>query len=124
MGLNPAGSWGLVGSLSKISFLNDLTHRLTVSYARGTNNASGLRKANALLGTGTYVQMGRDLAQNEYVVAVNFDNQYNIYQNLAAIVETGWAHGEFQKAIWGRRFVNEAAGGDAWKLAVGLQYKF
>ena len=68
--------------------------------------------------------MGRDLAENEYVVAVNFDSQYNIYQNLALILETGWAHGDFQKSIWGRRFVNAAQQSDAWKLALGLQYKF
>jgi len=124
MNVNPVGSWGFVAALDKISFVQDLTHRLAFSYAHGTNSAAGLRKANALLGTGNYVQIGRDLAENEYVLAVNFDTKYNIYENLAAILETGWSHGEFQSSVWGRRFVNATRDGDAFKVAVGLQYKF
>lgn len=124
MGLDPVGSWGLAASLNKISFIKDLSHRLTVSYSRGVNSASSLRKANALLGVGNYVQMGSDLAENEYVVAVNLDHQYTIYENLAAIVEMGWAHGEFQKSIWGRRFVNKAGDCDPIKVAFGFKYKF
>jgi hypothetical protein len=124
MGLNPIGSMGVAFSLNKISFMQDLTHRLTLSYAQGTNSARALRYANAVWGTGNYVQMGRDLTTDEYVVGVNFDNQYNIYENLAAIVESGWAHGSFQSSVWGHRLVNQAKNGDAWKVAFGLQYKF
>ncbi|MFZ5427866.1 MAG: outer membrane homotrimeric porin [Thermodesulfobacteriota bacterium] len=124
MGVNPIGSWGFVFSLNKISFIQDLTHRLTFTYARGTNSPRALRVANGLWGVGNYVQMGRDLTTNEYVIAINFDHTYNIYENLAAIVEAGWAHGEFERSVWGRRFVNQARDGDAFKVAFGLQYKF
>lgn len=41
--------------------------------------------ANTLWGVGNYVQMGRDLTEKEYVIAINLDHQYNIYENLAAI---------------------------------------
>jgi len=124
MGLNEMGSWGFAASLNKISFIQNLTHRLTFTYAQGTNSPRALRNATLLTGTGNYVQMGRDLAASEYVLGVNFDNQYNIYENLAAIVEAGWAHGSFQKSVWGTRLVNEAKGGDAVKVAFGLQYRF
>ena len=124
MGVNPIGSWGFVFALNKISFIQDLTHRLTFTYAQGTNNSRALRVANGLWGVGNYVQMGRDLTSNEYVIAINFDHQYNIYENLAAIVEAGWAHGSFERSVWGRRFVNQAQDGDAFKVAFGLQYKF
>ena len=124
MGLNPIGSMGVAFSLNKISFMQDLTHRLTLSYAQGTNSARALRYANTVWGTGNYVQMGRDLTTEEYVVGVNFDTQYNIYENLAAIVESGWAHGSFKSSVWGHRLVNQAQNGDAWKVAFGLQYKF
>jgi hypothetical protein len=125
LAVNPIGSFGAAFSLNKMSFIQDLTHRLTFTYAHGDNSPRALRNANALWGVGTYVQMGRDLTWNESVYSVNFDNQYNIYENLAAIVETGWAHGDsFQKSVWGRRFVNQAASGDVWKVAFGLQYKF
>ena len=98
--------------------------RLTFTFAQGTNSAKSLRQGVAALGNGGYYQMGRDLADNEQLYGINLDNQYNIYENLAAIVETGWAHGNFQKNIWGRRFVNQAKNGDAFLVAVGLQYKF
>ncbi len=124
MGANPVGSWGFAVSLNKISFIQDLTHRLTFTYAQGTNSGRALRIANTLWGNGNYVLMGRDLGQNEYVMAINFDHQYNIYENLAAILETGWAHGQFSKEIWGRRLVNQARNGDSWKVAFGLQYRF
>jgi len=124
MNVNPVGAWGFVVALDKISFIQDLTHRITFSYARGTNSAAGLRKANALTGTGNYVQIGRDLAETEYVIGIGFDHRYNIYENLAAILETGWSHGEFDSGVWGRRLTNATRNGDAIKVAVGLQYRF
>ncbi len=125
MGLNPIGSWGLGISLNDISFIENLSHRLTFAYARGTNSSKALRDANAALGYGNALfQMGRDLTVDEYVVGVNFDTQYMIYENLAAILETGWSHGEFQSSVWGHRLTQQARDGDAWKVAFGLQYKF
>lgn len=124
MATNPMGSMGFAVSLNNMSFIKDLTHRLTFTYAHGTNSAAGLRKANLISGVGNYLQMGRDLTENEYTMAVNFDNAYAIYENLSAIVETGWAHGDFQSSVWGRRFTNRAQDGDAWKVAFGFVYKF
>jgi opacity protein-like surface antigen len=125
MGLNPIGSWGLGISLNDISFMENLTHRLTFAYARGTNSATALRDANMLLGYGNQLfSMGRDLTTNEYVLGANFDTQYMIYENLAAILETGWSHGEFETSVWSHRFTQQARDGDAWKVAFGLQYKF
>jgi len=125
MTTNPIGSWGFAASLNKISFIQDLTHRLTFTYAHGNNSAAALRNANALWGLGNYVQFGRDMTTNEYSMGVNFDNTYNIYENLAAILETGWAHlSGAQGSVWTRRLVNQASNGDSWKVALGLQYKF
>jgi len=123
-GLNPAGSWGFAVGLDKISFVQDLKHRITFTWANGTNTAKALRYGNNLNGIGTYYMMGRDLSNQEYVYGVNLDNQYNIYENLAAIVETGWAHGQFQTSVWSHRFTKAANNGDVWKVAFGLQYKF
>jgi len=124
VGVNPVGSWGFTASLNNISFMADLSHRLTFAYVRGTNSAAGLRRANAILGPGTFYQMGRDLAETEYLLGLNFDTTYNIYENLSAICTLGWSHGEFDSSVWGRRFVNEAKSGDMFMLGIGLQYKF
>jgi hypothetical protein len=124
MGVNPVGAWGFTASLNKVSFMQDLSHRLTFAYAHGNNSSRALRTANELLGVGGFFQMGRDLTVNEYVVALNLDNTYNIYENLALMANFGWSHGEFERSVWGRNFVNQAKNGDAFLAVVGLQYKF
>ena len=43
---------------------------------------------------------------------------------LDARIETGWAHGDFQKSVWGSRLVNKSQSGDTWKVAFGLTYRF
>jgi hypothetical protein len=161
MYMNPVGTWGIGLSLKDISFIEKLTHRLTIAYTRGTNSSSAVRGTNwfntyvansftaggyvptAVYLTGANNQamnytnflyaypgynsnaiytMGRDLTIGEYVIGVSFDHKYMIYENLAAIIETGYAHGSFQKSVWGSRLANKAA--DAWRVALGLQYKF
>ena len=124
MNINPVGAYGFVAALDKISFLPNLTHRLTVSYAHGTNSPAALRAANALQGTGNYVQLGRDLSDKESVIGIGFDNQYDIYENLALILDTGWSHGSFPTSVWGHRFTEAARKGDAFKVMSGLKYKF
>ncbi|MBI4806134.1 MAG: outer membrane homotrimeric porin [Desulfovibrio sp.] len=124
MGVNAVGSWGFSASLNKVSFMKDLTHRLTAAYAHGTNSSRALRTANEILGVGGFYQMGRDLTVNEYVIGVNLDNTYAIYDNLALMANFGWSHGEFERSVWGRRFVNQANSGDAFLAVLGLQYKF
>ncbi|QLA18928.1 outer membrane homotrimeric porin [Desulfolutivibrio sulfoxidireducens] len=153
MYINPVGTWGLGISLKDISFVEKLTHRITVAYVQGTNSSKAIRATNwtnvlvaanptAVYMTGAWNQaawygvdysypsyasnglfgMGRDLTVEEYVIGVSFDHKYMIYENLAAILETGYAHGSFQKSVWGPRLTEKAA--DAWRVALGLQYKF
>jgi hypothetical protein len=124
MNINPVGAYGVVAALNKISFIQSLTHRLTVSFAHGDNSPAAFRAANALQGTGNYVQIGRDLTDKESVVAIGFDNKYDVYQNLALILETGWSHGDFQTSVWGHRLANATRDGDAYKVTVGLKYKY
>ncbi len=124
MGVNPIGSMGLGASLNDISFIEKLTSRLTFVYVQGTNSAKAIRFLNTYLGSNPYFTMGRDLTVNEHIISANFDSKYMIYENLAAVLETGWAHGEFQSSVWGHRLAQKSREGDAWKVAFGLTYKF
>ena len=124
MGVNPIGSMGIGASLNNISFIEKLSNRLTFVYLRGNNSASAIRYLNTYMGSNPYFTMGRDLTTNEYIIGANFDTTYQIYENLAAVVETGWAHGDFQTSVWGHRLADKARQGDAWKVAFGLTYKF
>ena len=58
------------------------------------------------------------------MLGVNVDHRYTITGNLVAVVEAGWARGQFERSVWGRRMVDQAEKGDAWKCAVGLKYRF
>lgn len=124
LGIAPMGTWGVSLSTGKMSFLEHLTHTVTVAYTRGTNDPRPLRISRQYLGDGVFYRMGRDLTVNEGVISVTFDHRYKIYENLAAIVETGYAHGNFQESVWGRRMVRDSRNGDVWKAQFGLDYKF
>jgi hypothetical protein len=128
MGIDPAGTWGLAFSLDKISSIDRLSHRLTFAYTRGTNAPTAIRDLNSALGANPYFIMGRNLTWNEYVLGVNLDTTYKLYENLNILIETGWAQGHFQKSVWGnawgRDLVNKANNNDTWKVAFGFTYKF
>jgi hypothetical protein len=124
LGVSQIGSWGLGLTLDKITFLKDLSHRLTFNIVNGANSPSSLRAGVALAGTGGYYGMGNDLATTEWVYSVEFDNKYMLYENLALIANLGWAHGDFDKSVWGRRFVNQAQNGDVWRVLLGIKYEF
>jgi hypothetical protein len=124
MGVNPIGSYGIGASLNNISFIEKLTQRVTFVALRGNNSANAIRYLNTVLGSNPYYTMGRDLTTNEYILGANLDTKYMIYDNLAAVMETGWAHGQFQSSVWGHRLANKSREGDAWKIAFGLTYKF
>jgi len=134
MFVSPVGNYGIGASLNNISFIEKLTHRLTFAYVRGNNSARALRYYNMNSGSffsgsnasTPYFSMGRDLTENEYLYGLSFDTKYMIYENLAAVLEAGWAHGSFQESVWGYRQYHHAddLGNNAWKLAVGLSYKF
>jgi hypothetical protein len=124
MGMNPVGSWGLGVSLNDISYFEKFTHRLTYTFTHGNNSANALRYANLLLDSNPYYVMGRDLTINEYAHGVNFDTKYMIYDNLAAVIETGWAKGWFQQGVWGHRLYRESRDRSVYKVAFGLTYRF
>jgi|GEM_PF-451938 len=132
MGINPIGAFGFGASLNKMSFIEKLSHILTFAYVHGNNSPRAIRYANT--GGYTYAadtgglsdplfNMGRDLTVNEWAMGLNFDSKYMLYENLALIMETGWAHcSPFQKSVWGSHLANEAL--DAWKVSFGLKYTF
>jgi len=120
---NPLGSWGLALSLKDITFMKDLSHTLTAAVANGTNSASYVRTVNELGLGGVYMTMGKDLTVDEWLIGLNLDTKYMIYENLSAILELGWATVSGLKgSTWGTRNVDNY--GDAWKLAFGFKYTF
>jgi len=124
MGMDPVGAMGFGAALVNINFIAKLEQRLNFTYLHGNNSPRAIRDLNAVLGSNPYFQMGRDLTWNEQAFGVNLDTKYALYENLDARIETGWAHGDFQKSVWGSRLVNKAEGGDTWKVSFGFTYRY
>lgn len=120
----PVGNYGVGLSLANISFIEKLTNCVTVAYLRGNNSARAIRTSQLL--DDSYMTMGHDMADGEYVVGVNLDTKYMLYENLALVLDTGWAHGNFKESVWGHRLYSQAEsnGNNTWKVAMGLSYKF
>ena len=121
---SPVGIYGLAVSLGNISVIEKLSNRLTFAYVRGNNSPRAIRAAQLL--NASYMTMGHDLSQNDSLTGLNVDSKYELYENLALLLQTGWAHGHFQESVWGHRLVSQAEsnGNNTWLLALGLSYKF
>jgi hypothetical protein len=122
MGVDPTGTWGLAASLREIGFIEALRSRLTFAAIAGRNSPAGLRQA-VTVSSGEYVAMGRNLAQGEWLLGVNFDHTYSLSEELKLTMQTGFASPQgLQTSIWGHRLTNRAA--DAWMGSLGLLYTF
>ncbi len=111
-----AGTWGVGLQLADISFIENLKHTLRVAYIKGTNDAEMAKNGPATLkqsGNGLY------LTDEDSAWEVNFDHTYNIYENLALIVEMGYIKLDVDEDTWGN-----AEYDDAMKLGFNLKYSF
>ncbi len=123
---DPHGAWGVTASLKDISWVEDLSHRITFTAMNGTSTTRGIRRAVlASGGNGEYLTMGKNLTNEEWLTALSFDTKYMLYKNLALYVETGWANfSGYKSSTWntGRNFTGNVQ--DAWKCLFGFIYKF
>ncbi len=104
--------------------MEKLSNRATFVYVQGNNSPRAIRAARLL--NASYMTMGHDLSRNEHLLGFNVDTKYSLYENLDVILQTGWAHGQFQESVWGHRLVSQAEsnGNNIWLLALGFSYKF
>lgn len=103
VGSDGTGLWTVGLVLDKITFVENLTHKLVIAYAQGTGDEN------------TSLFTEEDSGWEVYFV-----NKYMIYENLAAINELGYFQGSSE--------VYEDAVGDdldaSYFATVGFQYKF
>lgn len=94
----PSGKWSLGLKLQDISFVDKLSHEFLVVYHQGTNHKDS----------------GATFTRKDEAWEVNFDHQYDIYENLAAILELGYIN------------INpdEGSSEDSWKAAAGFRLRF
>jgi hypothetical protein len=131
---NGYGFWVLGGSLVNFSFVESVSHTLTLAYGQGTNdkesvedypgnaagngNAAGAASflANGLGGVGNYAGY---VTEEDSFWEFNFDTKYQMYENLAAYLEIGYISVNLDEDVWGG--IDEEA---ASKLGIGFDYAF
>ncbi|WP_291327680.1 outer membrane homotrimeric porin [Desulfovibrio sp. UCD-KL4C] len=115
-------------SFEGISFLDKLTHDLHFLYIKGTNDADLIKNNPA--GLTNISPNGQFLTDKDQAWEVDFNTNYQIYDELAAIVEFGYIGMDLDKDTWSgytdTNGNNRLDGKDdaAFKLAVGLVYAF
>jgi hypothetical protein len=118
-----AGTWGIGIQLADITFIEGLSHTLRLAYYRGTNDAELVRR----LGGAAPFQYACDplyLTTKDFVWEVNFDHQYEIYENLTAVLELGYLHLNADRDTWNGRGTGLDESDDAWKAEVTFTYSF
>ncbi len=133
IGQSAEGTWGLSLQFNDISFIEDLTHALRISFIGGTNDPESLRnyRNNPRWNPAFVNPSGIMLTTADYAWEIDFDHKYQIYENLAAIVEMAMVDVERQAYPWRSqnnrnnvRDIRRWKTSTAWKLAMGLQYRF
>ncbi|MBQ4615689.1 MAG: outer membrane homotrimeric porin [Mailhella sp.] len=106
---NIGGTWGVSAQLNGLSFLNNLTHDLSITYIGGTND-----KANAAEGHG-YDYMTSEDSAIEFAAV----NTLEIYKNLSAIIEAAYIIEDYDTASRDNAdFEND------WRLSLTFAYTF
>ena len=108
---NIAGTWGIQAGIEDVSFLEDLTHKFTVTMFKGTNSD----KWSADTALADYYMTTSDAA-----VEFNLDSTYQIYKNLAANLQLAYIINDFDDEDHKGTKIDE----DAWIAALSFAYKF
>lgn len=113
----PAGTWGLIARLANMSFTEDMTHSLLVGYYEGTNDEQMVRQ-----GFVSSVDSGDVyLTDKDNAWEVNFDTQYQVYENLTLAAEFGYLKLDLDSSVWGSL---SDVRDDAYKAGVSFTYSF
>ncbi|MFO8032220.1 MAG: hypothetical protein R6U22_06725, partial [Desulfohalobiaceae bacterium] len=102
-----AGSWQVGLGIRDISFLQGLEHSLDLTYGRGTYDQNSSQE---------HMQ---GLSKEDSFFEARLDQRYRLYENLAAIMELGYASLDLDPEIWG-----EDPQENAYLMSFGLNYEF
>ena len=81
---SPFGTWGIIAEYANFSFLENLSHSARVLYVEGTNE-------NTINGNVRAGAKGFYLTEDDSVIEIDFDSTYQIYKNLSATLQLGYA---------------------------------
>ncbi|MFW5498750.1 MULTISPECIES: outer membrane homotrimeric porin [unclassified Maridesulfovibrio] len=116
------GFWTVGLSLEKISFFENLSHDVHFLYIQGTNDAGLVKNHSANLANIT--DDGNFLTDEDYAIEIDFNTNYQIYDELAAIVEFGYVDVDLDEDTWQNVSARGGKTDPMLKVAFGLVYSF
>ncbi|TIH12162.1 hypothetical protein D0S45_18850 [Marinifilum sp. JC120] len=116
------GFWTIGLSLEKISFFEKLSHDIHFLYIQGTNDAKLVKNHSANLANIT--DDGNFLTDEDYAIEIDFNTNYQIYDELAAIVEFGYVDVDLDEDTWRNVSARDGKTDPMLKFAFGLVYSF
>ncbi len=118
------GTWAIGLQLADFSFVEDLSHTFRVTYIGGTNSPEMMEHVGH---AGWDAGNGMYLTTQDYLVELNFDTTWQIYDNLQAVVEVGYIFNGFNTDEWDDAIGNSngwEGKADAWKANLIFAYEF
>ena len=99
---NPAGTWGVQLGVKEVSFIEDLSHQLSVTYFQGTNNTERGANGGHARATNPFGYM----TTADSAWSIDFMNSYKLYENLTANLLLSSLVTDFDKDVWGQDYDN------------------
>ncbi len=113
----PAGVWLIGFALKDISLIDNLTSTFAIEYAKGTIDSKLVKN----YGPDFVAQMdGSPLTDEDSAIQVMLRSKYKIYENLAAVLELGYASLDMDENTWGKDYMDDAA----YEVNFGFTYNF
>ena len=107
------GTAGLSLQLNGLSFLENLSHDLSLTYIRGTNGPKG------------HLGMPGYLTTKDYLIELDVNSTYDIYQNLAAVLELGYIVEGLNERKWDKvLWADSTEFRNAWRATMNFRYSF
>ena len=106
-----AGTWGVQLGVKEVSFIEDLSHMLSVTYFQGTNHSRNISNATAIKDGAGYAGIKYDgpigyMTTEDSAVSIDFLNSYKLYENLTANILLAYLITDFDKNVWGQDYDN------------------
>ena len=110
-----AGTWGVQAGIEDVSFIEDLTHKFTVTLWKGTNSDAKSSNYEAI----------EYMTTSDAAVEFNLANTYKIYKNLTAVLELAYIINDFDYNDHAGKYASKSdMDKDSWSTALTFEYKF
>ncbi len=122
--LSYSGTWGIGLQIKDLSFMEDLSHVIRIAYWGGTNDSNMVNFVQSPYSNSSNAG-GFYLVEGDYLVEINFDTKYQIYDNLAMHFQLGYIFNGIDTDQWNANRTNRRVSAyDGYKATLSFSYSF